>query len=270
MSWSRSNEERISIPVKKIATQQPTLKEPKKTDSKSIQKAELLISQAQEQSDQILAEANASREEALRNLEIQLEQLKQEAIAQAAAIKQQAVEETEQIKQQAYDEAYNEGYHEGVEKGEAEGQKQFTEQARADLAKLKQTCLQIQRESEIYVDELIPKMMQLIKKSVEKVTMQVMEDSDTKLFPLIKSQLKELSLRKQLFIRIHPEAYEDIKQHEQKLQEYCVEAKIHFLPDPTLNEFGCVIESESEMIDLQLNKQLAQLFLEWERVVKDS
>lgn len=200
----------------------------------------------------------------------QCEQLLTEASQKRDLILKEAEEEAERLKKEAYNQSYELGYHEGLEKGQELGKQESLDIANELITQLKEHCYQIQTEAEKYMDEVVFDLMELTKKIVEKVTFQVIADSTTGILPMIQNQIKEISRRKQIFIRLNPNCYDMVQNQVSKLQQYCSTAQLHLVPDMTLTDYGCVIETESEIIDLQLDKQLDRLFAEFERVVHES
>lgn len=198
------------------------------------------------------------------------ENLLKEAHQQKENLLKETLEEIEQIKKAAYDEAYEQGYRKGHEQGHSIGQQESLELTNQYIKELKDHCQRIQVESDRYMDEVVDDLLQLTKKVVEKLTFQVIQDSENTILPIIQNQLKEISRRKQIFIRLNSDCYDNVKSQVSQLQQYCTQAQLHLVPDMTLTSYGCVIETESEIIDLQLDKQLTNLFIEFERVVFES
>ncbi len=199
----------------------------------------------------------------------QCEQLLIEAQQKKELILKEAEQEIEQIKKEAYNEAYQLGYDHGQEQGFNLGKQESLDEARQSMNELKEYCFKIQTEAEQYMDEIVLDLVQLTKKVVEKITFQVIEDSSTTILPLLQNQLKDISRRKQIFIRLNPDCYDNVQSQVSQLQQYCPKSQLHLVPDVTLTSYGCVIETESEIIDLQLDKQLNNLFQEFERLVHE-
>lgn len=197
------------------------------------------------------------------------EQLLTEAYQKKELILKEAEQEIEQIKKEAYQEAYQLGYDKGHEQGLSLGKQELLDQVEQSIKELKEHCFRIQAEGEQYIDEIVLDLVQLTKKVVEKITFQVIEDSTTTILPLLQNQLKDISRRKQIFIRLNPDCYDNVQSQVSQLQQYCPQSQLHLVPDMTLTSYGCVIETESEIIDLQLDKQLNNLFQEFERLVHE-
>lgn len=197
----------------------------------------------------------------------QCEQLLTEAHQKKELILKEAEQEVEQIKKEAYNEAYQLGYDNGHEQGLNLGRQVSLDEVKQSINELKEHCFKIQAEAEQYMDEIVLDLVELTKKVVEKITFQVIEDSSTTILPLLQNQLKDISRRKQIFIRLNPDCYDNVQSQVSQLQQYCPKSQLHLVPDMTLTSYGCVIETESEIIDLQLDKQLNNLFQEFERLV---
>lgn len=200
----------------------------------------------------------------------QCEVLLAQAYQEKEILLKEAKDEIEQLKQVTYQEAYDLGYMKGHEQGLITGKQQAKDTTYQYLTELKEHCFKIQAEGEQYIDGIANDLLQLTKNIVEKITFQVIENSTTTILPMIQNQLKEISRRKQIFIRLNPDCYNHVQSQIPQLQQYCPQSQIHLVPDMTLTAYGCVIETESEIIDLQLDKQLNHLFQEFERLVFES
>lgn len=237
----------VSIPLKRIEVAKPSLEVQLNLEENHVNHEELLL-QTKKHCEQLLEDA------------------KQQKAMMLEAVKQ----EVEQIKVAAYEDAKQKGYEDGLTEGKIIGHQQVMKEATAAMNELKQHCQLAKEACATYIDDTIDDLLQVIRRVVEKVTYQVFENLETGVLPLLQEQLKELGRRQQIFIRIHPNSFESVKTQEEELLKYCREAKVHFISDLTLDEFGCVIETENEIVDLQLNKQLDLLFAELERVVRES
>lgn len=222
---------------------------------------------------QVSPESSQSFEETgeldLTAMKQQCEQLLTDAYQKKELILKEVEQEIEQIKKEAYHKAYQLGYDEGHEQGLSVGKQESLGYAQQSIKELKEHCFRIQAEGEQYMDEIVLDLVQLTKKVVEKITFQVIEDSTTTILPLLQNQLKDISRRKQIFIRLNPDCYDNVQSQVSQLQQYCPKSQLHLVPDMTLTSYGCVIETESEIIDLQLDKQLNNLFQEFERLVHE-
>lgn len=237
----------VSIPLKRIEVVKPSLEAELKLEENRFDQEALLL-QTKKHCEQLLQAAKSEKEKLL----------------------EEAKQEIERIKVSAYEEAKQQGYQDGFEKGKDMGEVQVIDEATVALKELKTHCQLAKEACATYMDEAVDDLLQVIRRIVEKVTYQVFDVSNTGVLPLLQEQLKELGRRQQIFIRLHPACYESVMKQEQELKKYCIESKLHFISDLTLDEFGCVIETENEIVDLQINKQLDLLFFELERVVRES
>ncbi|HAX72557.1 MAG TPA: hypothetical protein DCY20_03405 [Firmicutes bacterium] len=208
-----------------------------------------------------------SGQDVVSEAKIRSQLLIKEAMEQKNQLIESARLEAEQLKKQAYNEAYEQGYKKGAQDGHEEGFKQVVLESTAHLDSLKQEYFKAQAQISTYLDTMNPQLLDLMKNIVEKMTLQELEGAENKIMPLLSEALKEISQRKQIFIKTHANVYDVVKTHESEIQEMCVYGNIRILKDLSLEPFGCVIETESEMINLQLSKQLDNLFQELEAVV---
>lgn len=236
----------ISIPLKKLDLVQPKLE--LNQDSSSEVNPEELLMKTERQCERLLQEVYQERERRLKEVE----------------------EEIIQLKEDAYKETYEIAYKEGYQIGVQEAKQVVSNETMKYIDDLKNDCFELQNESRKYIDSLTDELVNVIKQSVEKVTFQLINDPETSILPLVKDQLKEINTRQQIFIRVHPDCYEEIKNQEDQLKELCNNGKLYIISDLNLTPFGCVLETENEMIDLQLDKQFITLFNELERVVRES
>lgn len=246
MSYINHKTDLITIPLKKLDLVQPKL-ELNQESSSEVNPEELLM-KTEKHCERLLQEVYQERERHLKELQ----------------------EEIVQLKEDAYKETYKIAYEEGYQIGIKEAKQVVSNETMEYIEDLKKYCFQLQNESRKYIDSLTDELVSVIKQSVEKVTFQVIKDPSTTILPLVRDQLKEINTRQQIFIRVHPECYEEIKNQEHQLKELCTNGRLYIISDLNLTLFGCVLETENELIDLQLDKQFVTLFNELERVVRES
>ncbi|MGL4336755.1 MAG: FliH/SctL family protein [Turicibacter sp.] len=244
--YTNSNQELVSIPIKPIRSQSNSIKpiNIQQSSSVSVQSQQILLN-AKKQATQLLKEAQLQKQQALNDMEKQLEGLKEEA----------------------YQVAYKEGYVSGFQMGKKDGKKKVISDSTQYIENSLNEWMKTQKEVATYLESINPMIADVIKNGIETIMMQKLEEGHISILPVVKEMIQQVSKRKQIFIRVHPNIFEEVRAAKSQLEEMSEATTFKVFEDIGLTAFGCLIETESEKIDLQLDKQLENLFSEIKQLV---
>lgn len=176
-------------------------------------------------------------------------QIRDRALAEAEEIKRQAEEDAERIRE----EARQVGYQEGRDTGAAE---------------LTQAILEANQRMRALEAQAEPQLRQLALTIARKIIGRELQFHPEAVINIVKQALSEKArLRRDIFLRVHPEDLQVLRENKPELLEVLSRAKeIGIREDPDVQRFGCIIETDAGTIDAQLDTQLAV----FERVLRDA
>ncbi|MFC1610687.1 FliH/SctL family protein [Myxococcota bacterium] len=174
--------------------------------------------------------------------------IKNRAQAEADEIHRRAEIEAEQLKEQAYQLGYEEGRNTGAE--------ELAEVVAKASARLQQIEAQVE-----------PQLRELALKIARKIIGRELEFHPEGVVDIVKQALSEKARQRQeIFLRVHPEDLQFIRENKADLLEVLSRAKeIGIREDPDVERHGVIIETDAGTIDAQLETQLAV----FERVLKN-
>lgn len=197
-----------------------------------------MIFQAKKRADQIIKSGLQRREKLLKETNTKIESIKKEA--------------------------YQEGYDEGLKKGKKDGLNQGYQQGLKNAERIKEQAKILlndaHNKSKRYIDEMNSDIIKFIIDTSKKITGLVIDQHDENITRMIINALKELRNRELIIIKCHPENIAHINYNKHKLSEMCPNAVLSIVEDALLEVNGCVIETEKEKLDLQISKQLNNLY----------
>lgn len=189
---------------------------------------------------------------------------KYEAKADAQAIRERAIQEAEQIRAEAraevedlktrtYEEARARGYQDGKQTGAAE--------LAAIVANASQRLQRIEAQA-------IPQLRDLAVTIARKILGRELEFTPEAVVDLVRTALADKARqRREIFLRVHPEDMQFLREHKAELIEVLSRAKeIGLREDPDVARHGVIIETDAGIIDAQLETQLAV----FERILLDA
>ncbi|NMB00019.1 MAG: hypothetical protein GX971_00645 [Firmicutes bacterium] len=206
------------------------------TSTGTILDATNLIEDAQRKAGEILAEA----EEMARNRMQEVEQ------------------ELESLRLKAKESGFSEGYHEGYEEGLARGRDQAREEAvdlLATLEKFVEEAVKVRATNLAALEDDFLKLSLLL---ADKIVRKTVENDISWLQPIIKDALTSLGQVDEVVVLLSPLDYALLQEHEDDLQ-IATRTKLTFDQDQTITQGGCLIESESGLIDARLESRLGKL-----------
>lgn len=183
-------------------------------------------------------------------------QLYKEIEYEKANILDGASKEASQLKK----ESFEKGYKDGIKKGFLEGYEKGKEEAEKDCQEIKGNALDLftQAEENVaqYFDENRTRIIGLAADMAESIIHKSIESSSENILMLIKPIVEEYRQRQQIIIAAHPNNYETLRDNLNQLTDTYEDTKFVILKDSSLEENGCTIENENQIIDLQIRKQL--------------
>ena len=154
-------------------------------------------------------------------------------------LRQEAELEAEQIKASAYEL--------GLEEGRAAGAAELTEVVARASARMQQIEAQVE-----------PQLRELALTIARKIIGTELSQKPERIVDIVKQALSEKARqRREIFLRVHPEDLQYIRESRAELIEVLSRAKeIGIREDPDVERHGVVIETDAGSIDAQLSTQL--------------
>lgn len=164
----------------------------------------------------------------------------------------------------------NEGYEEGFEQGSALGYEAGFNKAMEDVQAEKEGATELLMQAEKKRKEMLSNIeddvIEMVMSIAEKVTRISIEDNYEKILPMIKHALNDMVTRERIVLRSNSQNIEIFKNNEKELKKICPSAIFTFLEDNKLDETKCVIDSEIETIDLDIEVQIENILKEFAKV----
>ncbi|MTI69485.1 MAG: hypothetical protein FH751_04410 [Firmicutes bacterium] len=237
---------KFSIPIKT-----PT---PKQIKNKDNEKEELIDTYDEE-----LENIEVLRKEILNNAKLEAKEIINDANDQKKELLNKAKEEINVLKDKAYKEAYDEGFNKGKTEGFNKAYDEAKVEANALRKEAKDVLKDAHKKSRDYIEGTNKEIIDLIIDVSENVTGLLINESEKNIVEMVKKALQEVREKRQIILRIHPESSLYLESNLHQFNKICPNAKFTILEDKDLEENGCKIESESEIIDLQISEQLENI-----------
>ncbi len=171
-----------------------------------------------------------------------------EAKLAAEKILQEARQEVQELKEDAFLKAQEKGYEEGLKKAGTQTQKTVAELAAKEE--------RLRKEYEACMNELEPKMVEIISDLVQKLTGIVTTDRKDVIGYLVSSSLRDMDKCGEYTIRVSREDYDYMMdQKDRLLSAIDREAELKIKADDDLKKNQCLIETEQKIIDCSLDVQ---------------
>ncbi len=183
----------------------------------------------------------------------ELEVERQELIADAE-------KEIESLKEEAQAAGFQEGQTQGYQLGRQEGYESILGQAQEEAEEIK---ARMQKEAQDYVDGYLKKnrnnIIDLALTMAESIVYYEIDKSDTGLIDLLDKHVDGYMEVESIIIRCHPKAKEQIVKHLDRLEEKSPATKFFLISDSKLAEHDLILESEDQVIDLDIEKQIESI-----------
>lgn len=190
-------------------------------------------------------ETRAKQDEIIRQTELQSQQLIRHAGEQAETIKRKAKETGYQAGlQEGKQSGYQAGYDEALQHT-----KDMREQAKALLEAA-------HRESREYIKKTSLEIIQLAAAIAKKIICFSIDVKDESIVEMAKEALRQSEEKRQILMRSPAQFVSILQANAYQFEKICPNATFVFLEDPTIKSPGCVIETDDQVINLEVDKQL--------------
>ena len=185
-----------------------------------------------------------------------LEDLIAQSKKQAEDIMLQAWEQAESIQIKAKEEGFQAGLQAGKQIGYQtsydegiQNTKEMKEQAKALLDAA-------HRKSREYIGRTGSEIIHLAAAMAKNVIRMQIDTKDESIVEMVKGALRRSEEKKQILLRSPAEFISILQANSYQFEKICPNANFIFLEDPTIQSPGCVIETEDQIINLEVDKQL--------------
>lgn len=190
----------------------------------------------------------------LQDARAKAQELLEEAEREAQARLEQVQQEVDSIRLQAKEAGFAQGYQEGLE----EGRQKALEKA-ADLLKLLQSTVEeAVRLRAASLQALEDDFLKLSIFLADKMIRKEVETDVSWLKPMVKEALEVLGSVEQVVVLLNPVDYALLQNYRQDL-ELSSRAELVFQQDASITPGGCLIETETGLIDARLERRLGKL-----------
>lgn len=192
------------------------------------------------------------REENRKRIEEDTEEILQETREHVAQLLSNAKNEAEGLKHNILREAKEHGYEDGKKRG--------MEEVKAMKDALQKERQQLEQDYEQRIEQLEPKISNLLIALVQKLTGVLLEERQEIILYLIEQAFLEAEGSKSFLVRVSKEEYDFVSSHKTELLWKVREGtEIEIIEDPALSKGQCMIETDSKIIDSSLDVQLKGL-----------
>ena len=189
-----------------------------------------------------------------------LEELKEEIQEERANIIRIAKVEAENLKDEARKQGQEIGLKQGYEQGYQQGYKEGLDEAVLENAEIRNNAIDMVKQAEKnIVDYFKSNKMNMINLAVEiaeSIIHYTIDTSSENILMVINPILEEYGKKGNVTISCHPNNIKFLKEHLHQLEEDYPDSKFIIFEDGNLEKNGCVIENKTQVIDLQIKKQL--------------
>lgn len=170
-------------------------------------------------------------------------------------ILKQANEEAELIKENTYNETYKEAY----EKGYSEGRMVGEEESQT----IKKQVIRQYEDAEKYVDTYLKdnekKIIDLSLDMAESIVNYSLEEDKENIIKMLTPILRSYDKQSNIVISCHPKRQKYLEEKMQDLENKSPGSKIILLADESLNENDVILETDYQIIDMGIKKQLESI-----------
>lgn len=200
--------------------------------------------------------AKSEAENILAEAEYNARQIKDDAIQKAQIDAQVMIDE---LKKLTYDEAYKQGYEEGQAEGYNQGQEEGQKQADITRKQAKFVLQNAQKMSQDSIDKHEIEIIDLAIHIARKVLLKTISDQDEHLLFIAQDACSELKNKSQIIIRVHPVNSTLFISQVEVFKEICPNTVFSVLEDEGIDETGCVLETDTQVINTQITSQLENI-----------
>jgi len=201
----------------------------------------------------------AEKKNELENLTIECEKLINESQKKAEEIINDAQKQAEDLKEQkkktGYEEGFDKGYYDGLEKGKNEIENNYKNL----IDTLKNIVENAKTEKQKLINNAENDIVALSVDIAKKIVHQEISTKKEILVEIVKEAIKRIEDKEKIIIYANPEDIELIKSRRNEFQQIVDTDELHIMPDELLEKGECKIESNSEIIDTDLNYQFSEI-----------
>lgn len=180
----------------------------------------------------------------------------QQLAAQQQAILEQALAEAATIREQAHEQAYQEGFAKGVVDGEAQGLAQTLQQVDDLRAQFAQVLVSRADVLASVVSDIAPLAIEI----AERLMKTEISADEGLVMVLVEDALQKLGRdTRHVAIKVNPDEMASVKKGIKALNLPQLKAEIMVIPDGQVEPGGCIIETNSGLIDATLHTRLTML-----------
>lgn len=217
-----------------------------------------IIEEAQQRANQMLQDAQTAANQMLMEYQAQAQQMMDQANEQIQAVAQQ-------LQMQAQEQGFQQGYQQGLEAGAQAGQQQVAQL----IYQVRDLYVQAIKQRQWLMQSVEPELARLSTKVAEKIVGEELKCNPEVISGIIKSALTGLGDREEISVRVNPVDYE-VARNNKPIFERMVEGlkKFEIVSDASIDEGGCVIETNLGNMDARLSTQIAVLSAAFEEHAK--
>ena len=195
-------------------------------------------------------------EEDLRQARSKAEEKLRDAEHEAEARIRRAEEQAGSIRKQARENGYQAGFQKGRKEGYKSGWDEAARNARETQEQARALLTDAHRETRQYIARTREEIIQLaasMAKGMIRYSVDVREES---IVEMVKNALHQAEERKQILIRCPAQYVAVLEENIGNFKKVCPNANFAILEDPSVKSPGCIIETEDQVMDLEIDRQL--------------
>lgn len=183
----------------------------------------------------------------------------EEAERKSQEILHRTKQEAEDLKEQILQEAFQKGTVEGQKKGYQDGYSKGIEESQEIQKEAKQVLKSAHRESREYIRKTKEEIIQLAASMAENIIKYSINLEDENIVNMVNNALRKVEERKQIIIRCHPENVLLLEVHINQFKKICPNGVFTILEDKGKKLEEVIIETEAQIIHLDIDKQLENI-----------
>lgn len=190
---------------------------------------------------------------------IEIQKIIEKAEERARIIIEQAKQEATAIKKKARESGYQGGFRKGQEEGYKKGYDSALKETNEIKEDAKRLLESAHRGSRDYIEKTREEILDLASTIARNILRFNIETRDESIIEMVKHALKHAEQRKQIIIRSHPDSHLVLQTNLYQFKKICPNATFTFLEDRGIKGQGCIIETEEQVINLEIDSQLKNI-----------
>lgn len=197
-------------------------------------------------------EAEIEPEISLEEVRAEAEQILEDARAQAEAILEEARGGADEVTEKARSAGTLQGYEEGQQKAQ--------EELSAEMEKLEGQRQELLEQHRKKLEEMEGQVLTAVCDVMEQMFCIQFDEFGPILLHLVGAAVQQVESCREFAVRVHPKQYDYIEAHRQELTAQVGQsAQIRLEADPSMEESGCIVETDSGFFDCSLDVQFRNL-----------